>query len=55
VDATVKAGLLDLLDDAVDCGWSTRRACALLGLDPDRAAGWRTRRLSLDPPIDWSD
>jgi len=49
VDATVKAGLLDLVVNAVDCGWSTRRACALLGLDPDRAAGWRTRRLSGGP------
>ncbi len=24
-------------------GWSTRRACSLLGLDPDRAAVWRER------------
>jgi len=39
----VKAGLLALVDHAVDAGWSTRRACLLLGLDPDRVAGWRDR------------
>jgi hypothetical protein len=44
VHATVKAGLLDLLDHAVDCGWSFRRACAALGLDDLRAARWQARR-----------
>jgi transposase InsO family protein len=44
VDARVKAGLLDLLDHAVEGGWSTRRACALLGLDDLRAVRWRDRR-----------
>jgi putative transposase len=44
VDAGVKTGLLELLEHAEDAGWSTARACRLLGLDPDRAAGWRTRR-----------
>lgn len=43
VDAPAKAGLLALIDHAVRAGWSTRRACALLGLDPDRAASWRLR------------
>ncbi len=43
VDVPVKAGLLDLIDHALEPGWSTRRACVLLGLDPDRAASWRTR------------
>ncbi len=43
VEAPVKAGLLALVDHAVDAGWSTRRACLLLGLDPDRVAGWRDR------------
>ncbi len=43
VDVPVKAGLLDLIDHALEAGWSTRRACVLLGLDPDRAASWRTR------------
>ena len=43
VQAPVKTGLLALLDHAVGAGWSTRRACALLGLDPDRAAVWRER------------
>jgi putative transposase len=43
VDATVKAGLLGLIADAGERGWSTRRACALLGLDCDRVANWRQR------------
>ncbi len=43
VQAPVKTGLLALLDHAVGAGWSSRRACALLGLDPDRAAVWRER------------
>jgi transposase InsO family protein len=44
VDACVKAGLLDLLDHAVEHGWSARRACDLLGLDDMRAARWAGRR-----------
>ena len=45
VDAGIKAGLLDLLDHAAEHGgWSTARACRLLGLDPDRAVDWRARR-----------
>ncbi len=44
VDAGVKAGLLQLVDHAGEHGWSTARACRLLGLDPDRAADWRARR-----------
>jgi putative transposase len=43
VEAPVKAGLLALVDHAVGAGWSTRRGCQLLGLDPDRAVGWRGR------------
>jgi putative transposase len=44
VDATVKAGLLDLVGHAVDAGWSRRRAVGLLGLDEDRARRWTDRR-----------
>ncbi|WP_423920755.1 hypothetical protein [Candidatus Poriferisodalis sp.] len=33
VDAGVKAGLLDLVDGAVEAGWTTARACALSELD----------------------
>ncbi len=44
VDALVKAGLLDLVDQAESRGWSRARACRLLGLDPDRVATWRARR-----------
>ncbi len=40
----MKAGLLQLVDHAGEHGWSTARACRLLGLDPDRAADWRARR-----------
>ena len=43
VEAPVKAGLLALIDHANGRGWSTRKACALLGLDPDRATAWRDR------------
>lgn len=44
VDAGTKAGLLELIDHAQRQGWSQSRSCGLLGLDPDRAAGWRERR-----------
>jgi putative transposase len=45
VDASVKAGLLDLVDQAAEQGgWSARRACGLLGLDHWRAARWQARR-----------
>ena len=43
VDATVKAGLLDLLAHAERAGWSTRTACALLEVDQDRVVRWRAR------------
>jgi putative transposase len=44
VDAHVKAGLLELVDHAVERGWSPRRAAGLLELDEVRAARWRRRR-----------
>lgn len=44
VDANVKAGLLALIDHALDSGWSRRRTCRLLDLDEDRAADWARRR-----------
>lgn len=44
MDAIVKAGLLDLVDYAVDHGWSRRRAVGLLGLDEERDRRWRERR-----------
>jgi hypothetical protein len=46
LEAAVKAGLLTLIDHARGRGWSARRACLLLGLAPDRAAGWRIRSRS---------
>ena len=33
VEAGTKAALLDLVDGAVDEGWTTARACAVLELD----------------------
>jgi transposase InsO family protein len=44
VDGGVKAGLLELLEHAVAHGWSSRRACSLLGLDDLRAVRWAERR-----------
>lgn len=44
VDATVKAGLLRLLDHALEKGWSVRRAGASLGLDHSRLLSWLGRR-----------
>lgn len=44
VDAATKAGLLDLLDQAVDRGWSTRRAAGVLELGEMRAHRWLERR-----------
>ena len=43
VDGHVKAGLLDLVEHAVEHGWSTARAAAALGLDADRVARWQAR------------
>ena len=44
VDAEIKAGLLDLIDHAVESGWSPGRACEVLELNADRARRWRRRR-----------
>jgi putative transposase len=44
VDASVKAGVLDLIDHALAHGWSARAACTLLGIDDLRAARWADRR-----------
>ena len=44
VDAHVKAGLLDLVDGAVEAGWSARRAAARLGVDDARLDRWWHRR-----------
>jgi putative transposase len=43
VSGEVKAGLLDLVEFAVEHGWSARRACALLGLDHARYHHWVAR------------
>ena len=44
VDAGVKAGLLDLVDRAVEAGWTTARACEVLELDGRRCRRWQHRR-----------
>lgn len=43
VDADVKAGLLELIDQAVEAGWSARAAAARLGVDDARLGRWRAR------------
>jgi hypothetical protein len=43
VQANTKAALLTLVDDAVAGGWSARRVCALLQVNPLRIARWRAR------------
>lgn len=52
VDAAVKAGLLDLMDDAAVEGWTLRQACRVLEVNEDRAGRWRRRRLVRDGLID---
>lgn len=44
VDAATKTGLLALLDDAVEEGWTLRRASRTLELGEARAHRWITRR-----------
>lgn len=43
VDAIVKAGLLELIEEAFAGGWTLRRACRVLELNEDRAGRWRRR------------
>ncbi len=44
VDASVKAGICDLVDHAVARGWSARAACRVLDVDDLRVARWTSRR-----------
>ena len=44
VEAGMKAALLDLVDGAVEAGWTTARACAVLEFDGHRCRRWRHRR-----------
>jgi putative transposase len=44
VDAATKAGLLDLIDEAVATGWTIRRACGVLELAQVRTHRWYARR-----------
>jgi putative transposase len=44
VDAATKAGLLDLLDEALDAGWTLRRAAHVLEVGEVRAHRWIARR-----------
>lgn len=44
VDAATKSGLLDLLDRAVEAGWTVRRGCLQLELGEVRAHRWIARR-----------
>jgi putative transposase len=44
VDAATKVGLLDLVEEALDAGWTLRRACHELELPERRAHRWLGRR-----------
>jgi putative transposase len=44
VDACVRAGLLALVEHAVERGWTTRRAAESIGLDHARYHHWVARR-----------
>jgi putative transposase len=44
VDAAAKSQLLELIDDAVDAGWTMARACGVLQLERVRAWRWMARR-----------
>ncbi len=46
VDAATKAGLLDLIDEALDGGWTIRGACRVLEIGEVRAHRWYARRVS---------
>jgi putative transposase len=44
VEAAAKGRLLELIDEAVEKGWSMGRVCGVLQLDRVRAYRWQTRR-----------
>ncbi|HET7385029.1 MAG TPA: integrase core domain-containing protein [Nocardioidaceae bacterium] len=44
IDAATKAGLLGLVEEAVETGWTIRRACRALELGEVRAHRWFARR-----------
>ena len=44
VDQATKAGLLDLLEQATQAGWTFRAACGVLELGEVRAFRWLGRR-----------
>lgn len=44
VEASVKAGICDLVTHAVAYGWSVRAACHLLEVEDSRVARWAARR-----------
>lgn len=46
-DATVEAGLLDLVNHAVEQGWTVQAACQLLRIDRRRVERWQRRRTGL--------
>lgn len=44
VEASVKAGICDLVEHAVSHGWSARAACHLLEVEDSRVARWAARQ-----------
>ena len=51
VDAGVKTGLGDLVDDAIEDGWPAVRACAVREFDERRGRRWRSRGETLDDGV----
>ena len=49
VDAATKAGLLELIDHALESDWTVRDACRLLELSEGRAWRWLARRQRDEP------
>lgn len=48
MDAATKVALVDLVDQAVEEGWDTRRACRVLGVGELRLRRWRARAERLE-------
>ena len=44
VEGTVKAELVDIIDTALDAGWSLARVCTVLGVERQRVWRWHARR-----------
>ena len=48
VDAATKSAIIELIDQAIEEGWTARRAATVLGVGELRLRRWRARRDRLD-------